>query len=83
MAETAQDTTHKSSDKSSNKPSKQIHHGRTWAAWVGSIVALIATIIGGVGVMMQNWPVFWVGVALLIAALIATKVLQKMGYGAD
>jgi len=77
------DTAHGPKTKPSNKPSKQIHHGRTWAAWVGSILALVATVIGGIGVMMQNWPVFWVGVALLLVALIATKVLQAMGYGAD
>jgi len=79
MAETAHDT----KTKSSNKPSKEIHHGRTWAAWVGSTVALVATIIGGIGVMTQNWTVFWIGVALLVIAMIATTILRKMGYGAD
>ena len=83
MAETAHGTTTKPSDKSSHKPSKEIHHGRTWAAWVGSTIALIATIVGGIGVMVQNWPVFWIGIALLVVALIATAVLKKMGYGAD
>ena len=76
-------TAHGPTSKPSNKPSKEIHHGRTWAAWVGSIAALVATIIGGIGVMTQNWFVFWAGVALLVVALIATKILQKMGYGAD
>ena len=33
--------------------------------------------------MVQNWPVFWVAAALLVVALIATVVLQEMGYGAD
>ena len=59
-----------------------MHHGRTVAAWVGSLIALVGFIVGAVGLVFVNWPVFWVGGALLIVALIATVVLQKMGMGA-
>jgi hypothetical protein len=31
----------------------------------------------------QYWPMFWVAVALAAVALIATVVLQRMGYGAS
>lgn len=61
---------------------KHIHHGRTLAAWVGSLVSMVAFIIGGIAVMVQNWPLFWAGVALLIIGLIVTKVLQVTGHGA-
>ena len=66
-----------------DKPAKQIHHGRTVAAWVGTTVAMVAFIIGGVAVVVQNWPLFWVSAGLLVLGLIAAKVLQVMGYGAD
>jgi len=33
--------------------------------------------------MIQNWPLFWASAGLLVLGLIATKVLQVMGYGAD
>jgi hypothetical protein len=62
---------------------KNIHHGRTLAAWVGSLAAMVAVVIGGIAVMIQNWPLFWVCAALLVLGLIATKVLQAMGHGAD
>ena len=62
---------------------KHVHHGRTLAAWVGSLVAMAAVLIGGVAVVIQNWPLFWASVGLLIAGLIATKVLQSKGYGAN
>ncbi len=62
---------------------KHVHHGRTLAAWVGSLVAMVAVLIGGVAVVIQLWPLFWGAVALLIAGLIATKVLQAMGHGAN
>ena len=61
---------------------KHVHHGRTAAAWAGSTLAMIAFIIGGIAVMMQNWVLFGVAVVIIIAALVATKVLQVRGHGA-
>ena len=66
-----------------DKPLKHVHHGRTIAAWTGTTIALVAFIIGGIAVVVQNWPLFWASVGLLVLGLIATKVLQVMGYGAD
>jgi hypothetical protein len=61
---------------------KHIHHGQTLAAWVGSLTAMVATIIGGFGVVFQNWWVFTLGVVLMAAGGIAGLVLQKTGHGA-
>jgi hypothetical protein len=72
-------------DVSEYKPApgtKHIHHGRTPAAWTGSIIALIGFLAMAAGLVFGNWPVFWAGGALLVIALIATVVLQKMGMGA-
>jgi uncharacterized protein DUF6704 len=66
-----------------DKPSKHVHHGRTMAAWAGTTVAMVAFILGGIAVVIQNWPLFWISAGLLVLGLIATKVLQVMGYGAD
>lgn len=80
MASTAPHSA-KSSD-SIGGQGKEIHHGRTPAAWVGSMVAMVAFIIGGVAVVLQVWPLFWAAVILLVAGLIATRILQVTGYGA-
>jgi ABC-type bacteriocin/lantibiotic exporter with double-glycine peptidase domain len=61
---------------------KHVHHGRTLAAWTGTTIAMVAFILGGIAVLIQNWPLFWVSVGLLVVAVIATKVLQVMGHGA-
>ena len=66
-----------------DKPGKHVHHGRTVAAWVGTTVAMVAFIVGGIAVVLQNWPLFWASAGVLVLGLIATKVLQVMGYGAD
>lgn len=61
---------------------KHVHHGRTLAAWVGTIVTSIAFVIGAIALVIGNWPLFWVAVVLIVLALIATVVLRKMGHGA-
>jgi len=80
MATTAQrsDMTHVT-----NRRGKHVHHGRTLAAWAGASIALLAFIIGGIAVVAKYWPLFWVSVGLIVVSLIATVVLQRMGYGAD
>ena len=66
-----------------NRRGKHVHHGRTLAAWTGASIALLAFIIGGIAVVAKYWPMFWVSVGLIVVSLIATVVLQRMGYGAD
>ena len=62
---------------------KHVHHGRTLAAWVGTLLALAAFILGGIALVFgPNWAMFWTAVALVVVALIATVVLQKLGHGA-
>jgi hypothetical protein len=80
MAGTAQrsDLTHPT-----NRRGRHVHHGRTLAAWTGSTIALIAFVVGGIAVVLPNWPLFWVSVALAVVAIIVTVVLQRLGYGAN
>jgi fatty acid desaturase len=79
MADTARrsDLTHPT-----NRRGKHVHHGRTLAAWTGSVIGLIAFVVGGIAVVIQNWPLFWACVGLAAVALIVTVVMQRMGYGA-
>ena len=67
---------------SKHEAGKQVHHGRTAAAWAGSMLAMVAFILGGIAVMMENWVMFGVAVVILLAAAVATKVLQVRGHGA-
>jgi hypothetical protein len=58
-------------------------HGNTPAAWTAVFIGLVAFVVGGVGLMFSpmNYPVFWVGVALLPIALVVYVALNKMGFG--
>jgi uncharacterized membrane protein len=65
-----------------NRRGRHVHHGRTVAAWTGSVIGLVAFIVGAIAVVIQRWPIFWAAVGLAVVALIVTAILQRMGYGA-
>ncbi|MDP2013145.1 MAG: HGxxPAAW family protein [Actinomycetota bacterium] len=63
-------------------PSPIAHgHGNTPAAWTAVTIMMIASVVGTLGVMMSNWVVFWIGVALVVVGAIVGKVMQMMGLG--
>jgi cytosine/uracil/thiamine/allantoin permease len=85
MAGTAQQPAqHSDAVHPKNRRGKHVHHGRTLAAWVGSVIALVAFILGAIALVIpgRNWPLFWVAVGVAVVAIIVTVVLQRMGYGA-
>ena len=58
------------------------HHGSTPAAWTAVTLCLIAFCVGAVGLVIGNWVVFWIGIALVVVAGVVGKVMQAMGLGA-
>ncbi len=58
------------------------NHGSTPAAWAAVVTCLIGFTVGSVGLVVDNWTVFWVGVALVLVSGIVGKVMQAMGMGA-
>ena len=59
------------------------HHGNTPAAWTGVVLILVGFTIGGLGLVVDSWLMFWIGVAFVPVALVAAKVMQLMGMGAE
>lgn len=69
---------------------KEIHHGRTVAAWAGSMITLLAFLIltfaflSGPGTFPSiNVPVAIFGGVVLLLAPIVGGVLHKLGFGQD
>ena len=58
------------------------HHGNTPAAWTGVVIILVGFTIGGVGLVVSSWPMFWVGVIVGVLGPVVGKIMQKMGLGA-
>ena len=57
------------------------HHGNTPAAWTAVSVALVAFLVGAVGLVVDNYLVFWIGVGILAVSAVVGKVMQAMGLG--
>ena len=55
-------------------------HGHTVAAWTAVGIAMLAFLIGCIGVVVARPPIFWIGIALLPVALIVGKVLALLGF---
>lgn len=58
-------------------------HGSTPAAWTAVIIIMLAFAVGTLAVVLGNWTMFWIGVAMVPIGAIVGKVMQKMGLGAQ
>ena len=56
-------------------------HGHTVAAWTAVGIAILAFLVGSIGVVIARPAVFWIGIALLPIALIVGKLLGLLGFG--
>lgn len=71
-----------SADQATRTVTREYHHGRTPAAWTGSIIAAVGFTVGAIAFMMgPNWTLIWVAAVLLVLSLVAGGVLRRMGYG--
>jgi hypothetical protein len=57
-------------------------HGNTPAAWTAVVVGLLGFVVGAVGLMLDpiSMFIFWVGLAITLAALVVYAVMAKLGY---
>jgi len=58
------------------------NHGQTPAAWTAVTIMILAFLVGGIGLIVGNFVVFWVGVALFFVGIVVGKVMQMAGLGA-
>jgi hypothetical protein len=62
-------------------PAHHDDHGSTPAAWTAVTIIMIAFVVGTLALMLGSWPMFGVGVALVVLGAIVGKVMQMMGMG--
>ncbi len=56
-------------------------HGSTPAAWTTVIITTIAFTIGTAAIIVGNWVLFWVGVALVAIGAIAGRAMHLIAVG--
>lgn len=42
-------------------------HGATTGVWIVTAVIMLGTLVGGIALVIWSWPMFWVGVGLMVA----------------
>ena len=66
------------------KARREVHHGRTPAAWAGVTIATVGLLVCMVAFFLgPNWTLFWISIGILALSLVTVVVLQKLGYGQD
>jgi hypothetical protein len=58
-------------------------HGSTPAAWTAVTIIMVAFVVGGIGVLVAQAWLFWLGCALVLVGVVVGKVMQMMGMGAQ
>jgi fatty acid desaturase len=53
-------------------------HGASVAAWVVVAVIIAGTIIGGIALIEWIWPLFWVGVGLIVVGGVGMYTTRMM-----
>lgn len=59
------------------------NHGSTPAAWTGVGIVLLGFVIAGLGLVIENMLVFWIGVACAPIGALVGYAMGKMGLGAE
>ncbi|MCG7286326.1 hypothetical protein MHY85_10130 [Cellulomonas sp. ACRRI] len=57
------------------------NHGHTTAAWTTTIVVLVGSVAGALGLIFALMWLFWAGLAVALLGVVVGKVLQVLGYG--
>ncbi|MFM6849189.1 MAG: HGxxPAAW family protein [Terrabacter sp.] len=58
-------------------------HGHSTAAWTGVGVVLLGTAIAAVAVVLPSLVLGIIGAVVIVAGVVAGKVLSMAGYGSD
>ncbi|GIJ00458.1 hypothetical protein CLV28_1842 [Sediminihabitans luteus] len=57
------------------------NHGHTVAAWVAMIGIIVGALVGAVAFLVAEPWVFWVGMGIVVVALVVGGVMRRLGYG--
>ena len=53
-------------------------HGASTGSWIACFVILAGFVVGGVALIVWNWPLFWIGVAVIVVGCIVARAVNIM-----
>jgi hypothetical protein len=72
--------------------SKDAGHGVSVGSWAACVVIIAGFVVGGVALIIWNWPMFWIGVGLVVVGCVIGRAVNIMedvteysgsGHGTD
>ncbi|WP_454048448.1 HGxxPAAW family protein [Cellulomonas sp. Marseille-Q8402] len=57
------------------------NHGHTTAAWTTTVVVLIGSVAGALGLIFALMWLFWAGLGVALLGVVVGVVLRQLGYG--
>ena len=56
-------------------------HGHSTAAWTGTILMIVGSVVIALGIVLPNDVMTYAGVALTVVGALAWPIMAKMGFG--
>jgi fatty acid desaturase len=53
-------------------------HGASMGSWLACLVIIIGFGVGGAAMIVWNWPLFWVGVGLVVLGCVIARAVHIM-----
>jgi fatty acid desaturase len=53
-------------------------HGASIRSWIACIVIVAGFVVGGVAMILWNWPMFWAGVAIVVLGCVFARAVHIM-----
>jgi hypothetical protein len=57
------------------------NHGHTTAAWSTTVIVLVGSTVGALGLILGLMWMFWAGIAVALAGVVVGVVLRQLGHG--
>jgi hypothetical protein len=62
-------------------------HGASVGSWVACLIIIAGFVVGGGALVVWNWPIFWVGVGVVVLGCVVARAVHIMEdvseYGAS
>ena len=53
-------------------------HGASLGSWIACLIIIIGFVLGGVALVVWNWPMFWAGVGVIVLGCIVARASNIM-----
>jgi fatty acid desaturase len=53
-------------------------HGASVKSWIACLVIVVGFVLGGVAMIIWNWPMFWIGVAVVVVGCVFARAVHIM-----